>query len=148
MIADLLTYVGELTTFTIDEIQLDEIQLERIGLYHLSNEMILTKLPWHRSIIPISRQWCNEFRYRSLSSQEQRGPCHCPNDFRILGGCLVGRTTGHAVQRAFRPTGEPCLESHTRRSGVTVHGAFPPFPTKKKPSSNLILGKNESSHFV
>ena len=46
---------------------------------------------------------------------------------------FVGRTAEHTVQRVFRLTGEPCLESHTRRSGTTVHATFLPlFTTKKK----------------
>ena len=51
-------------------------------------------------------------------------------------GYLAGSTQRIPSKRAFGPTGKPCLESHTRRLGITVHGAFPPFPTTK---TNVVL---------
>ena len=70
VIDDLSTYVGELATFTSDE-----IQLGRVGPHHPSSAMSF------HDIAPSSLQWCNEFRYRSLSSREQRGSRRCRNFF-------------------------------------------------------------------
>ena len=48
---------------------------------------------------------------------------------------------------AYRPKGlwahwRAMMESHTRRLGVTVHDAFPPFPTKKKKKKTSVLEDN------
>ena len=47
------------------------------------------------------------------------------------GWVLVGRTQGNMSNGQIGPTASPGGESHTAPFGVTVHEAFPPFPTEK-----------------
>src|SRR5258706_897332 len=48
------------------------------------------------------------------------------------GGVLVGRTTGHTVQRANRPNGKPRWSPTHGASALRCMTHFPSFPTKKK----------------
>ena len=67
--------------------------------------------------------------------------CECPGSdgqYSREGTPQLKSGSGRYVQRANRPNGMPWWRvPHTAPLGVTVHEAFPPFPTKKKARSGV-----------